>query len=63
VPVEVKSSGSGAMHSLRSFLKEKGTKKGIRISTEPCSRLNDVLIVPLYAVSELERLWREDSAS
>jgi predicted AAA+ superfamily ATPase len=50
-PVEIKSSKSGAMQSLRMFLKEKNIPKGVRFSLENFSSLNDVAIYPLYAVS------------
>lgn len=59
VPLEVKASGSGAMHSMRQFLKDKGIKTGIRVSTEPLARLSDTLVIPLYALSEASRLWRD----
>jgi len=55
-PLEVKSSGKGAMHSLRIFMQEKKRALGIRVSTENFGRLDDILIVPLYAVAELNRL-------
>lgn len=51
LPVEIKSSNSGAMQSLRVFLKEKNIPKGIRFSLENFSNLDDVAIYPLYAVS------------
>jgi predicted AAA+ superfamily ATPase len=51
LPVEIKSSNSGAMQSLRVFLKEKNIPKGIRFSLENFSSLDDVSIYPLYAVS------------
>lgn len=51
LPVEIKSSNSGAMQSLRIFLKEKNIPKGVRFSLESFSSLDDVAIYPLYAVS------------
>lgn len=51
LPVEIKSSNSGAMQSLRVFLKEKNIQKGVRFSLENFSSLEDVSIYPLYAVS------------
>ena len=53
IPVEVKSSGRGSMNSLFQFLKEKNRSKGIRISLENFSKLHDIVIYPLYAVSSL----------
>lgn len=63
VPIEVKASTSGSLHSMRVFLQEKGVKMGIRVSAEPLSRLSDTLIVPLYGMGELRRLWGEVSGS
>lgn len=51
LPIEIKSSNSGAMQSLRIFLKEKNIQKGVRFSLENFSSLEDVSIYPLYAVS------------
>lgn len=51
LPVEIKSSNSGVMQSLRMFLKEKNIPKGVRFSLENFSSLEDVAIYPLYAVS------------
>jgi predicted AAA+ superfamily ATPase len=59
VPLEVKSSGSGSMHSMRMFLKEKNIKRGIRVSAEPLAQLHDTLVIPLYALSEVTRLWEQ----
>lgn len=56
VPLEVKASGQGAMHSMRVFLKEKNLKFGVRVSTENFGSYEDILTLPLYAVSELERI-------
>ena len=53
IPVEVKSSGRGSMNSLFQFLKEKNRSKGIRISLENFSKIHDIVIYPLYAVSSL----------
>jgi predicted AAA+ superfamily ATPase len=59
VPLEVKASGSGAMHSMRQFLKEKRIKTGIRVSAEPLALLPDTLVIPIYAVGQVSRLWRD----
>jgi predicted AAA+ superfamily ATPase len=57
IPLEVKASGTGAMRSMRVFLKEKEIKMGIRVSAEPLAKLEDTLVLPLYALSEVTRLW------
>ncbi len=51
IPVEIKSSNSGSMQSLRIFLSEKKISKGIRFSLENFSSMEDVTIYPLYAVN------------
>ena len=53
IPIEVKSSGKGSMQSMYQFLKEKKYNKGIRISLENFSKINEIQIIPLYAVSNL----------
>ena len=53
VPVEVKSGSSGKMQSLNLFIDEKKSQKGIRISLENFSQYGKILVVPLYAVSNL----------
>lgn len=50
-PVEVKSGTKGSMQSLRIFLAAKNLKKGIRTSLENFSSYEDILVYPLYAVS------------
>lgn len=69
VPIEVKAASKGSMKSLYSFLTDKRSQikrqdslqdnlssQGIRISAENFSKLNEVLVVPLYAVKEIPRL-------
>lgn len=51
LPIEIKSSSKGSMQSLRIFLSEKKITQGVRFSLENFSRLNDVLIYPLYAIN------------
>jgi uncharacterized protein len=59
VPIEVKSGVRGGMKSLHLFLQEKKHPLGVRVSMEPFSRVGDVLVVPLYGISQLERLITE----
>jgi predicted AAA+ superfamily ATPase len=54
IPIEVKSSGRGSMNSLFQFLKEKKREKGIRISLERFSKMQEIEIYPLYAVSSIK---------
>lgn len=51
IPIEVKSSGKGSMQSMYQFLKEKNRSKGVRFSLENFSKVNEIEIYPLYAVS------------
>lgn len=48
VPIEVKAGLTGRMKSLRMFMDEKSSKVGVRLSLEDFSKVNDVLIRPLY---------------
>ena len=53
VPIEVKSGNSGSMQSMRLFMEEKRVSKGIRISAENFSQLNDIDIYPIYSSCRL----------
>ena len=53
VPVEVKSGRSGKMQSLNLFIGEKKLSKGIRISLENFSQYGKIIVIPLYAISNL----------
>ena len=54
LPVEVKAGTSGAMQSLRVFMREKGLKRGIRVSLENFARMEDMDIYPVYAASQIK---------
>ena len=56
IPVEVKSSRSGRLKSMQIFLSERQLPLGIKISTAPLSYENNILNVPFYLISQLERL-------
>ncbi len=53
VPVEVKAGTKGSMQSLYLFLKEKGLTQGYRLSLENFSRMEQIKILPVYAVNRL----------
>ena len=53
IPVEVKSGTQGAMQSLRLFMKEKKSAKGIRTSLENFGTFDNIEILPLYAVANV----------
>ena len=50
IPIEVKAGGSGSMQSIRLFMAERNLAKGIRTSLENFGVLQELDIVPLYAV-------------
>jgi predicted AAA+ superfamily ATPase len=62
VPVEVKSGEGGSMRSLHSFMSEKSSAMGCRISLAPYSRFDRIVSVPFYAIEHLTAaLIKEDA--
>jgi predicted AAA+ superfamily ATPase len=55
VPVEIKSGKSGSMQSLRLFMQEKTSALGVRFSLENHSKYENILSLPLYAISDFVR--------
>jgi uncharacterized protein len=53
VPVEIKSGSTGKMQSMYRFLEEKKVPRGIRLSLENFSAYDKILVVPLYAISNI----------
>ncbi len=59
LPIEVKAGGIGSMQSIRLFMRERNLSKGIRTSLENFGVLQELDIVPLYAIGNfLQRLDR-----
>lgn len=56
LPVEVKSGTRGSMQSLRIFMEEKTSKRGIRTSLENFGYFDNIEIYPLYAISNILEL-------
>ncbi len=56
IPLEVKSGATGKLKSLKLFMAEKKSKIGVRVSQHGLSFENNVLSVPFYLLSELDRL-------
>ena len=54
--IEVKAATSGRMQSLWKFLEDDVRRKGVRISHENCSAVDNVRIVPLYAAQMVARI-------
>ena len=55
-PIEVKAGKTGHLRSLQSFINEKNSDFGIRISSAALSYQNRVLTIPFYLITELHRL-------
>lgn len=58
IPIEVKAGKTGTLKSLKSFISEKKSKIGIRISQEKLSGYEKILSLPLYMIEQLPRLVR-----
>ena len=57
IPIEVKASTKGGMKSIRSFISWKGSPYGIRVSMEDFSSYEQIHVIPLYAVSTIQKLF------
>lgn len=56
IPIEVKAGKEGKLKSLYLFLQEKKVPFGVRISEGPLSLKNNILTIPFYLISQLQRL-------
>src|SRR3990167_7825052 len=56
IPIEVKSGKNGRLRSLHAFMKKHNSLLGIKISQQPLHMDNNILSLPLYMISELERI-------
>ncbi len=56
VPVEVKAGKTGRLKSIRQFMDENKSRLGVQISQAPLELKGDLLSIPLYMVSEMNRL-------
>lgn len=59
IPIEVKSGKAGTLRSLRQFVQEHQNKFAIKISQDPFTWNGQLLSLPLYMVSEWQRLIKE----
>ncbi|MBX9586037.1 MAG: AAA family ATPase [Gammaproteobacteria bacterium] len=59
VPIEVKSGSTGRLKSLHIFLDEKKYPLGVRVSEKPLNIHDNILSIPFYLISELERLIQQ----
>ena len=51
--MENKAGTRGQMQSMRRFMQERGLQRGIRVSLENFSRVDNIEILPLYAISRM----------
>ena len=58
IPIEVKAGSTGQLKSLHLFMQEKNIDLGIRISQQPLGINKNIISIPLYLVSEIDRLMR-----
>jgi predicted AAA+ superfamily ATPase len=56
VPIEVKAGTTGSLKSLHLLMQERNLPIGVRISQQPLQQHNNILSVPFYLLSELNRL-------
>lgn len=61
VPIEVKAGKTGRLRSLKQFLETKPAKLGVQISDSILKLESNILTVPFYMVSQLERLIKISS--
>lgn len=56
IPIEVKAGKTGSLRSLRILMQERQLSIGMRVSEKPLSMNNDILSVPFYMLSQIDRL-------
>jgi uncharacterized protein len=56
LPIEVKAGATGRLKSLKIFMQEKESAVGLRISQNNLSFTENILSIPLYMISQIERL-------
>jgi len=59
IPIEVKAGTTGKLRSLRSFMEQKKSALGVRISQHELSLYDGILSVPFYAIANLPSLIRQ----
>ena len=60
IPIEVKAGSTGSLKSLHYFMQQKNIPYGIRISDLPLKKDKNILSIPFYLISELERIYLEN---
>lgn len=59
IPIEVKRGATGSLRSMRSFMEEKKSKVGLRISKKALSLHDRILSIPFYLINSLEAHEKE----
>ena len=62
IPIEVKAGSTGSLRSLHSFLKQKNSRLGVRISQHPLALRENILSIPFYLIGSLESLVKESAS-
>ncbi len=57
VPIEVKAGKTGRLKSIKQFMQEKKISLGVKVSAEPLGLDREILSIPFYLISQLERLF------
>lgn len=57
IPIEVKAGATGSLKSLHRLLEERELLIGIRVSEKPLGLDKNILSIPFYLISEIERLY------
>ncbi|MCB1083955.1 MAG: hypothetical protein KDK61_06560, partial [Simkania sp.] len=55
IPIEVKAGKTGRLRSLQTFMKEKQSPLGVKISMSPLLLDHSILSLPLYMIDQLPR--------
>ena len=58
IPIEVKAGTTGSLRSMHVFMQEKKCRLGVRISEQPLSFQDNILSIPFYLISSLEKFIR-----
>lgn len=59
LPIEVKAGATGRLKSLKLFMQEKNSSVGLRISQNNLSLHDTILSIPLYMISQINRLVKK----
>lgn len=60
LPIEVKAGSTGSLKSLYFFMEQKNIPLGIRISDLPLKRDKNIINIPFYLISEIDKIYLEN---